>query len=180
MEFKEFNKIPRLSREMIITEKIDGTNGLIFIGKFDQEPFLVGSRNRWITPGKSTDNSGFAAWAYDNKDELMKLGPGYHYGEWWGRGIQRGYGLTEKRFSLFNVGRWNEENKPSCCHVVPVLFTGIFNTDTAESWIRVLKSQGSMAAPGYMNPEGIVIFHTASGYLFKKTIEKDEQPKGVT
>ena len=28
MEFQEFNKIPRLSRDIIITEKIDGTNAL--------------------------------------------------------------------------------------------------------------------------------------------------------
>jgi hypothetical protein len=29
-----------------------------------------------------------------------------------------------------------------------------------------------------MRPEGIVVFHTASGALFKKTIEGDEKPKG--
>ena len=32
-EFVEFQKIPRLRRECIISEKIDGTNGAIFIGK---------------------------------------------------------------------------------------------------------------------------------------------------
>jgi hypothetical protein len=29
-----------------------------------------------------------------------------------------------------------------------------------------------------MRPEGIVVYHKAGGYLFKVTIEKDEQPKG--
>lgn len=29
--FQGFKKIPRLSRDIIITEKIDGTNGLIYI-----------------------------------------------------------------------------------------------------------------------------------------------------
>jgi hypothetical protein len=29
-----------------------------------------------------------------------------------------------------------------------------------------------------MRPEGVVIFHTAGNLMFKKTIEKDEQPKG--
>jgi len=29
--FQEFPKIPRLNREMIVTEKIDGTNGQIII-----------------------------------------------------------------------------------------------------------------------------------------------------
>jgi hypothetical protein len=30
-----------------------------------------------------------------------------------------------------------------------------------------------------MNPEGVVIYHTASGQLFKKTIENDEKPKNI-
>jgi hypothetical protein len=33
MEFKAFPKISRFSREVVVTEKIDGTNGQIFIGK---------------------------------------------------------------------------------------------------------------------------------------------------
>ena len=32
-EFQEFKKIPRLSRDIIITEKLDGTNGVIYIGE---------------------------------------------------------------------------------------------------------------------------------------------------
>jgi hypothetical protein len=177
MEFREFKKIPRLSREIIITEKIDGTNGVIAIG--DNGEFQVGSRSRWIEPGKQTDNAGFAEWAYSNKNELMKLGSGYHYGEWWGQKIQRGYELKEKRFSLFNVSRWNDDTvRPACCYVVPILYQGEFNTATIEGILFALKCTGSKAAPGFMHPEGIVIFHTASGYLFKKTIEKDELHKG--
>jgi len=186
MEFIEFAKIVSLSRECIITEKIDGTNGCICIGE-DGE-FLVGSQTRWITPEQ--DNHGFARWAYDNKDELMKLGAGRHFGEWWGSGIQRGYGLQkgEKRFSLFNVYRWGEE-RPACCNVVPTLFRGMFDTTTVQSCLDDLQKNGSYAAQGFMKPEGIIIFHTAfrrpscglfypvGGFLFKKTIEKDEVPK---
>lgn len=106
MDFKEFPKIPRLSRDMVITEKLDGTNACIYIGE-DGE-FLTGSRTRWITPGKQTDNYGFSQWAHSHKDELLKLGPGLHFGEWWGSGIQRKYGLSEKRFSLFAVHRWED------------------------------------------------------------------------
>ena len=175
MEFKEFGKIPRLSREVVITEKIDGTNALIAIGENGE--FSAGSRSRWITP--EVDNAGFAKWAYANKDELMKLGPGFHYGEWWGQGIQRGYGLKEKRFSLFNVKRWADE-RPSCCGVVPVLWVGVFTTDAISTQIERLATLGSVAAPGFMKPEGIVIYHVAGGYFFKKTIEKDDAPKGVS
>lgn len=178
-EFESFGKISRLSRDVIITEKIDGTNAQIFIGE-DGE-FLVGSRTRWITPGKTTDNAGFAHWAHEHKEELLKLGPGRHYGEWWGNGINRGYGLEEKRFSLFNVSRWSDPSlRPSCCGVVPMLYTGAFDTDSISRLLNQLSVQGSWAAPGFMKPEGIVIFHTAFGALFKKTIENDEKPKGQT
>lgn len=172
IEFTAFPKIARLSREVIISEKIDGTNGCIYIGE-DGE-FLVGSRTRWLSP-MSGDNHGFLLWAMMNKDELMKLGPGRHYGEWWGSGIQRGYGLkSEKRFSLFNVHRWaNDAVRPACCHVVPELWRGIFNTQDVTEQLDILRRTGSKAAPGFMRPEGIVIFHTAQGFLFKKTIEND-------
>lgn len=177
MEFRKFDKIARLTREMIITEKIDGTNGLIAIGE-DGE-FQVGSRNQWITPEK--DNAGFARWAYEHKDELMGLGAGFHYGEWWGVGIQRGYGLKEKRFSLFNTSRWSGDGvRPACCHVVPVLYTGIFDTHEVDYALYVLERKGSKAAPGFMCPEGVVIYHVAGNVYFKKTIVGDEQPKSLS
>jgi hypothetical protein len=110
----------------------------------------------------------------------MALGPGRHFGEWWGSGIQRGYGLVngDKRFSLFNVGRWNKENIPACCSVVPTLFSGPFDTKVIGDVMSDLWSSGSVAAPGYMKPEGIVIFHTAGRYFFKKTFDKDDSGKG--
>lgn len=196
MEFKAFNKIARLSREVVITEKIDGTNGVIGIIPAAetnvknalattvfggvQYAVFAGSRSRWLNITKEGDNFGFAKWVLVSLDDLMKLGEGYHYGEWWGHGIQRGYGLKEKRFSLFNTARWNDPAvRPQSCFVVPTLYTGKFDTNEIDMFIRFLKTYGSKAAPGFMKPEGIVIYHTASGSLFKKTIEGDEKPKGV-
>lgn len=174
-DFREFQKIPRLSRECVITEKIDGTNGCIYIG--DDGEFLVGSRSRWITPEQ--DNFGFASWAMSHKDELIELGPGYHYGEWWGNGIQRGYGIKEKRFSLFNAGRWSHvATRPKCCSCVPILDLGIFSFDLVQDAMNHLRDGGSVASPGFMKPEGIVIYHVPSKRMFKKTIEKDEEWKG--
>ena len=176
MDFVEFVKIPRLSRECVITEKIDGTNAVIYIGQ-DGE-FLVGSRKRWITP--EDDNFGFARWAYEHKDELLDLGPGWHHGEWWGAGIQRRYGLSEKRWSLFHTSMWSVETPPpACCHVVPVLFRGLFTTGQVQISLESLQAEGSIAAPGFMQPEGMVIYHTAANMYFKKTIFKDESPKGA-
>lgn len=179
MEFRSFNKIARLSREIIVTEKIDGTNGLIAIGENGE--FQVGSRNQWLTDEQGNilkDNMGFAKWAVEHRSQLELLGPGYHYGEWWGQGIQRGYGLKEKRFSLFNVSKWGNI-RPECCFVVPTLYVGMFDMHEIEVCLRSLEKEGSFAASGYMNPEGVVVFHTASGALFKKTIKNDESPKGA-
>ena len=176
VDFEAFQKIARLSRNCTITEKIDGTNGCIYVGEDGQ--FLVGSRSRWITP--EDDNYGFARWAHEHHDELMILGPGRHFGEWWGRGIQRAYGLNEKRFSLFNTARWNTETPPpSCCLVAPVLFNGIFSSMAVDEALDKLRVTGSVAAPGFMRPEGVVIYQTAGRCYFKKTLEKDASPKGL-
>jgi hypothetical protein len=173
-EFEAFPKIKRLSREIVITEKIDGTNAQVFITEDGQ--ILAGSRTRWITP--QSDNYGFAAWVAANTEELRKLGAGRHFGEWWGSGIQRRYGLAEKRFSLFNTAKWSDDAvRPACCSVVPVIYTGPFETGMVDEVIEHLRVHGSHAAPGFMDPEGIVVFHTASSQLFKKTVKGDERHK---
>jgi hypothetical protein len=143
------------------------------------------SRTRFIDP--SNDNYGFAKWVQQNNEDLFNLGVGRHYGEWWGKGIQRGYGLDHKRFSLFNTHKWIDNRGlllgigntdcPNCCTVVPVLHMGIFTTDLVEMCMELLEKRGSRAAPEYMKPEGIVVYHEPSGYMFKKTIENDELPK---
>lgn len=194
-EFQKFPKIPRLNRDIIITEKIDGTNAQVLIT--EDERVIPGSRNRWLTTEQ--DNYGFAAWVRDHQDELLELGPGRHFGEWWGQGINRGYGLDHRRFSLFNVSRWAVLSSewiiakcsivPVCCDVVPILYVGPWNDDKVilqygeeprivENVLHRLSYMGSTAAPGFMRPEGIVIYHTAGNYLFKVTLENDEKPKG--
>jgi hypothetical protein len=193
-DFNEFPKMGRLSRECIVTEKLDGTNAQILITEEGQ--FLTGSRTRWITP--QDDNFGFAAWAQAHKDELLTLGVGRHFGEWWGANIQRKYGIDEKRFSLFNVSRWclhgaepqripsadprivkMQDVLPACVGLVPVLYRGLFTTDAVEAALADLRTNGSKAAPGFMKPEGVVCFHTAANVGFKKTLDKDEVPKSL-
>lgn len=60
-----------------MSEKIDGTNAQIVISD-DGTELWTASRNRYITP--EDDNYGFAKWVAANRDELIKLGPGRHYG----------------------------------------------------------------------------------------------------
>lgn len=173
-EFEAFGKIPRLNRECQITEKIDGTNAQVLVTEDGDMAF--GSRSRWLT--EAADNFGFARWGVGNKSELLKLGPGRHYGEWWGAGIGRRYGQAEKRFSLFNVDRWGGADRPACCDVVPLLYQGPFNSLAANSALETLKLMGSQAAPGFMDPEGIIVWHTAARIMFKATVKGDEKPKG--
>lgn len=198
--FEEFPKIPRLKRDCVITEKIDGSNASVHIqlctdrteaaldynvlrfvtgedGKLWE--IRAGSRTRWIRPGKDTDNFGFAAWVEEHGDELVKLGPGHHFGEWYGAGIQRTYGLDHKRFALFNSARWNplNPNRPACCETVPVLYTGALGD--AERVLAELKTSGSRAVPGFMRPEGIIVYHSASKQLFKAVLENDDVPKSL-
>jgi hypothetical protein len=179
-EFETFNKIARFSRECTVTEKIDGTNGQILIT--EDGLLYAGSRNKWLlTPdGLDSDNHGFGRWVLEHKDELIPgLGIGRHYGEWWGQAIQRKYGLTEKRFSLFNTHVWGDDAvRPKCCHVVPVLYKGLFDQIIIQDCLNDLRVKGSVASPGFMKPEGIVVWHDAAKVYFKKTIEGDEKPKG--
>jgi hypothetical protein len=187
--FEAFPKIPRLERACVVTEKIDGTNAQVYIvdpdtlegeeferviqadpvNTFGDLRVFAGSRSRLISPGKSTDNFGFAQWVRDNTEELICLGEGRHFGEWYGSGIQRGYGLKERRFSLFHAE--GIAHKPDCVGIVPVLYEGPFDTARINAAMETLWNDGSAAVPGFKNPEGIIVFHTASRTLFKKTFD---------
>lgn len=61
----------------------------------------------------------------------------------------------------------------------PKLYSGEFCTNQVRNILAKLEVLGSSAAPGFMKPEGIVVFHTAGNVGFKKTIEKDEIPKSL-
>lgn len=214
IEFKGWPKIPRLYREIVVTEKIDGTNAAIGIqvvplgswmmsGGFPAQyaglhydgentvgsiAVYAQSRSRIITPDK--DNHGFAAWVWENAEALVSvLGPGLHFGEWWGSGINRGYGLLkgERRFSLFNTSRWNDQTLSDTTHpnipelgAVPILYRGEFSTLAVQGAMQQLRLGGSVAAPQFMRPEGVVVFHTAANAMFKATLEDDAQPKALT
>lgn len=178
-QFTPFPKISRWNRSVVISEKLDGVNVAVHVT--DEGQVVAQSRKQFITPGKGTDLHGFAQWTVDHADELRDgLGVGVHFGEWWGQGIRRGYGLSEKRFSLFNTHRWGGLGvRPECCDIVPVLdVLDRPETYRIDARLFLLTSGGSVAAPGFMRPEGIVVFHTASNAMWKATVESDDKPKG--
>ncbi len=182
MEFQAWAKTARLSSPVTITEKIDGTNAAVVISStpFPEAFTTVGidydviayvgaqSRNRFITP--AGDNYGFARWVAENADQLAHLGPGRHFGEWWGLGIQRGYGQTTKRFSLFDARRYKGDH-PACVGQVPTIATGDFTPDLLEWAIKQL-ADGSIAAPGFDRPEGLVIRFSHNNVVFKHILDK--------
>jgi hypothetical protein len=190
-EYPAFESIARLSRPCVITEKLDGTNGLVSIT--EDGVVRAGSRKQWLT--LQDHNYGFARWVAEHASELREgLGPGDHHGEWWGQGVPgRKYGTGRKVFSLFNTRRWlgrldpypvvdpltdKRVPPPACCEVVPVLYRGLFTMEAVENALSRLAKYGSAAAPGFMKPEGVVIYHQAAQMFFKKTLEHDESGKG--
>lgn len=173
--FESFGKIGRIKGSVlscVITEKLDGTNAQVVIE--DNKIVAVGSRSRWIKPGKETDNFGFAGWVERNEEELLKLGDGRHFGEWYGAGIQRAYGHTgsDKRWALFNTGRWSDANiRPSCTECVPVLYAGEFSVEKVEEVMEQLKAEGSRHVPGFDRPEGVIVYIPQVNLLLKDTFE---------
>lgn len=167
--FEDFGKMTRWNKVLVtVSEKIDGTNAQICItpdGKFQ-----VGSRNRWIRPGKDTDNYGFAAWAFEHEEELRGLGIGRHFGEWWGYGIQRGYNCVEgeRYFSLFQSYKWADAvaHRITCCKVVPILFHGQLGDLNTDALMAKLWSEGSAAKPGFKFPEGVILNVNGTNFKF--------------
>lgn len=181
--FKSWPKIPRLENEVYhITEKIDGTNACVVIqhrsdmnrGVWETMPLVeiegfgiwAQSRTRLITPEE--DNYGFAKWVQDNAEQLIKdLGEGYHFGEWWGRGINRGYGIEDRRFSLFNPTKHSE-----VCYNIPSIFSGNHLLGLVSASKAELSEKGSLAVPGYMKPEGLVVYAEKAKCYWKVVIDK--------
>lgn len=172
--FVKYGKTHRLFRDIIVTEKIDGANSLIRIKGDD---IRAGSRNQWLN--EKNTNYGFYIWVMNNRKTLIKdLGDGMHRGEWYGYKIQRRYGLDHTRFALFNTEKWSKvEFTTPGLETVPVLYKGPFDERTILRELDKLESRGSRAVPGYMNPEGVCVYHTQANLIFKSTIKNDQQGK---
>jgi hypothetical protein len=109
MEFSAFSKnLPCVASLVLLLKKIDGTNAQICITE-EGEFFswiayrLDYCRKRIIT--------GLLGGQTKNKEELLKLGVGSHFGEWWGQGVQTYLRFKKKsgfRFSIHLDGQMNQ------------------------------------------------------------------------
>lgn len=213
-EFIKWENTARLFRDAVITEKLDGTNACVIFEEIEESGQLptslirtltygdrmyaayAQSRNRLITP--SNDNAGFAKWVESNANRLFYvLGEGRHYGEWWGAGVGRKYGMDRKVFSVFNTAGWykvdegtpGEDSRSKRAYIaginieaVPVLFQGQFSEDTIRDCARQLKLHGSYATHKYTgeyfsNPEGICVYHKDADRVFKYTLDGNDKHK---
>lgn len=198
---KRWPDVPRLFRDVTLTEKLDGHTAALHIEpvrsrriagitelpvrpgdvfSVDEAEFTfyrvsVQNRTRLVTMHE--DVAGIAAWAMENAAGIVAaLGPGIHFGEWWGYKICRGYGLPpgDRRFSLFNTARWAALNGTQVPGLfsVPVLWEGSLenNWDAIGTQLDLLKSRGSVAAPGYAYPEGLVMYHHDGDTMYKVRI----------
>ena len=111
------------------------------------------------------------------RERAARFRPGRHFGEWYGRGIQRGHGLQDRRFALFNRTDGPRSARRAAAS---------FQSSQRERWALTLCRNASKRCvrrksrrPGFTRPEGIVIYHHASGGMFKVLLENDELPKGV-
>jgi len=185
-DYPAFPKVARLTRSSVLTEKIDGTNALVSVRRLsangddvvsgeivvdDRGQFFgirAGKRTAWLT-GEHDDNFGFWCYVRDNAPMLKRLGEGDHYGEWWGPGIGRVYTITERRFSLFDQRKY----VPPGVHQVPVI-----PTSHVSEGLAYLREHGSLADPGYAQPEGLIVRLLDSGLHYKVMSENDDKHKG--
>lgn len=181
IEFKAYPKTQRLSNEIItISEKIDGSNGVLYVDHTSRT-VMAGSRSRWLEDDgtKSWDNHGFGAWVKENEEKLLNLPEGYHYGEWYGKGINRNYGLKDRRFMLFNLDRYirffDETDLPKELEpeTVVALLTGDEDLhDQLECIQTSLKENGSLHVPGFKSTEGIILRFRLSAKVYKVVWDK--------
>ncbi len=219
--YSSFPSIERLENiYCIISEKVDGTNGLIEIhnpgsgcsseqctafpcGVKDcsEEPVIkFGSRNRYIT--FNDDNAGFANFfrhyearfkdvaadivlkelkvSGETLTECQEQYPLRIYGEWFGSGIQRGYGLKDKffmPFSTFYAEKLIEYQVPNI--VKPnIMYTGKFSQEIANTCMQTL-TNGSLVIPEFKRPEGIVIHFPKYNFRLKQTFEGSKWEQNI-
>lgn len=205
--FQDYGKIPRWANEHVwVSEKIDGSNSAVVIERQEEQretdavvryvyvddvAYVVRaqSRKRFLLPGKQTDNFGFAQYVFDNAEALVKtLGVGRHYGEYWGSGIQRGYGMVngERWFSLFPTSRvsrsfqnYHDILTVPQLNIVPELYSGPWSGNVIEDCLDVLRDHGTFASNGAGQAEGVVVTFKLSGARYKAFVNDDGVPKSL-
>ena len=124
--------------------KLHGTNSGIVIrpdGKV-----LAQSRSRLISSAE--DNMGFATWLEAHADTFSRLNrdvPIIIYGEWCGKGIQKGVAISnidKVIFAVFAVQFGASDDNASCIHIEPTLIEQFFADITLPDNVHILPWEG--------------------------------------
>jgi hypothetical protein len=103
-----------------------------------------------------------------------KLGEGYHYGEWYGTGIQKNpHKIDGRRFALFNSNRWRDgrQERPDGFECVPILYEDVYTNTIIEETMQALRLRS--IAFSY-KAEGIVVWYHTTRRYEKFTFETAE------
>lgn len=101
--------------------KLDGTNAAVQVATDGR--ICAQSRSNIITPEQ--DNMGFAKWVDENKEYFSKLAGSGHltvFGEWCGKGIQKGAAISQldhKVFAVFALQHGGTNGEPSVIEISP-------------------------------------------------------------
>jgi len=179
LKYPSFPSIERIENiRCFINEKIDGTNGMIEITK---DALRFGSRNTYLS--SKEDNHGFYKFCkeyitYPVSDIIIRRlypnnPPTYPvriYGEWFGKGIQRTYGLKARYFMPFNPYHADALTYCGVPYIVypAELYSGKFSVSQLELCMDDLKLRGSKVIEDYMNPEGVVIYFPKYNFSLKR------------
>jgi hypothetical protein len=60
---------------------------------------------------------------------------------------------------------------------VPVLFQGEFKEQRIRDCLNSLAKRGSWVVPGWMDPEGVCVFHSQTKSTFKVTLDNNDAGK---
>ena len=198
----EYPKYPSIERfeniYSVISEKVDGTNGLMEIHEVFPKPdsdvthvVTFGSRNKWIDV--HSDNAGFANFFTPHIDKIVRVPeilkanavneldnrnkacnmPIRIYGEWFGQSIQRTYGLKQKLFMPFHTLLAKALIEAGVPNIIEpfIFYTGKFDKSISDGFMDTLKTHGSCVVPGYFQAEGIVVYFPTYNFCLKDTFE---------
>lgn len=206
--FEEFPKIPRLRRPIVITEKIDGTNATVYVApngavyagsknrwitpKEDNHGFAAWVEANALSLRELGPGMHRGEWwgrgigkRHSTHAKTFSL---FNVGRW-----SRDADTTASFDIILAYERARKAaivtgappqplpklRPPACCDVVPVLYEGPFTDAAIDATLAGLRENGSVADPACKKPEGVIVYHTASGRMFKVTTENDDAPKSA-
>jgi len=173
VEFVKWRSIKRPEKNtIIITEKMDGTNGCIII----KDGIIIGVQSRTKLLSIDDDNYGFFAWCAEHAAHIIDvLGDGRHYGEFCGPGINKNrHDLGQRAFFIFNTFVYPTIPESAYIKKIDLIYTGKYSDLEIRKASFYINLRGMRF--GYC-PEGFVVFYEAFGGYIKHITRSTDMRK---